>query len=308
MNFLIFLIKKLRKNISAKILNILGRKLILNSKLVESNFKCLEESEFKIYSQNGEDGIINFLITRLGINKPSFVELGVGDYSEANTRFLYEIYYSKGLIVDCFDNLNSRVNQNVSLWRGNLKVINRFIEVDNINEIIKENCDFNIDLFSIDLDGIDYWILKNLNLNSKPKIFVIEYNSNFNLKNVSVPNKKKFDRKKYHYSNLCYGASITAFINLMYKKGYYLIGVNNMRNNAFFISNNYPKDKYFKNIEVPELKDLIDANFSESRSLSNKLSFLNKKNRVREIENCEVINLNNHLNDLVKLKDILDEK
>lgn len=305
MKLFIYLLKKLKLNTAKIILTLIGKNLIYKSKLVNKSFNSLEDAEFKIYSQNGEDGIINFIIESLKIKKPNFIELGVGDYSESNTRFLYEIYYSQGLIIDCIENLHQRVSENVNLWKGNLKIVNEYIEVNNINSIIKKNCDFKIDLFSIDLDGIDYWILKELCEDIKPKIFVVEYNSIFKDNNISIPNIKKFNREKYHYSNLCYGASLKAFIKLMEKKGYYLLGVNLLRNNAFFITNDYPKEKFFPNIMLSNIKNMTDSNFSESRDKFKNLNFLDNKKRIEVIGDCEVINLDKN-NDLMKFKDILN--
>ena len=307
MKLIIYLLKKLRSNISRIILNLIGKNLIYKSKLVRKNFNTLEDAEFKIYSQNGEDGIINFIVESLNIKKPNFVELGVGDYSECNTRFLYEVYYSRGLVIDCIQDLHAKISKNVSLWKGNLKIVNEFIEVKNINSIIEKNCSFQIDLFSIDLDGIDYWILNELNESIKPKIFIVEYNSTFQEKNISIPNIEKFDRGKYHYSNLCYGASLKAFNKLMQKKGYYLLGVNYLRNNAFFISNEFPKEKFFPQIKISNIKDMINANYSESRDIFKNLNFLDNKKRIKEIGDCKVIDLNKN-NNLVKFKDIIDEE
>ena len=128
MKLIIYLLKKLRSNISRIILNLIGKNLIYKSKLVRKNFNTLEDAEFKIYSQNGEDGIINFIVESLNIKKPNFVELGVGDYSECNTRFLYEVYYSRGLVIDCIQDLHAKISKNVSLWKGNLKIVNEFIK------------------------------------------------------------------------------------------------------------------------------------------------------------------------------------
>ena len=38
----------------------------------------LNQTELKIFSQNGEDGIIDYLTFQLGIKKPKFVEIGRG--------------------------------------------------------------------------------------------------------------------------------------------------------------------------------------------------------------------------------------
>ena len=80
------------------------------------------------------------------------------------------------------------------------------------------NCLNNLDIFSLDIDGIDYWILKELPKDFS-KIVVVEFNPIFgkNLE-ISVPNINNFERKKYHYSNLCFGMSLKAAIKIMNRK------------------------------------------------------------------------------------------
>ena len=91
----------------------------------------------------------------------------------------------------------------------------------------------------------------------------------------------------------------------MEKKGYYLLGVNLLRTNAFFITNDYPKEKFFPNIMLSNIKNMTDSNFSESRDKFKNLNFLDNKKRIEVIGDCEVINLDKN-NDLMKFKDILN--
>ena len=98
------LIKRLTKKVMKKLYLLLGDILISNSRKQYDSYKTLEEAEIKIFSQNGEDGIIDYLLYELKIETPKFVEIGIGDYSECNTRFIFETCNSKGLIVDCIKN------------------------------------------------------------------------------------------------------------------------------------------------------------------------------------------------------------
>ena len=185
------------------------------------NLNNLSEAEYKAFSQNGEDGIIDYLLNQLNINEPKFVEIGIGDYRESNTRLLFEIRNVNGLVVDAIDNLKNKVLKNIKLWRNNLTVLEKKVDSSNINEILKvNNFSENLDLFSLDIDGIDYWIIKELPENFA-KIAVLEFNPNFGSSaKVTVPNIKEFDRSAYHYSNLCFGASLAAIIQIMHEKFY----------------------------------------------------------------------------------------
>lgn len=291
-NFLI-----LRLNINNKLTNFIkiqnGIQTIISQELKYESVSYIEETECKIFSQNGEDGIINFLRKSLNIENPNFVEIGVGDYSEANTRFLYEIKNSKGTIIDVMDDLENKVKKNISLWKGDLNVCQEKIESENINYVLKNNCNFKIDIFSLDIDGIDYWIADKIE-SKISKIFILEYNSTFgpNLE-ITVPNVRDFKRSDYHYSHLCYGASLKLLINLMKRKGYYFVGSNSLKNNAFFINNDYKKDIYFPNIKIKDLNFYTDSNIRESRTKAGKLNFLSGQNKLNEIKDCEVIDLKN---------------
>ena len=270
-----------------------------------SKIKDINDLDYKVFSQAGEDGIIDYLLYSLNIKKPKFIEIGVGDYRESNTRFVYERSSCKGLIVDVIENLEQKVKGNINFWKGDLKVVEKEIDSENIIETLNEN-NFNkdIDLFSLDIDGIDYWVLEKLP-NEFSKIIVVEYNAIFGDKlMVSVPNIKGFQRYKYHYSYLCFGASLKALINLLNKKGYIFLGTNLLRTNAFFVLKKF-KDKI--NLDLSNTNQLnkhVDSHIRESRNKKGRLNYLSGKNRLKEIENCEVVDLSDPEEKLVKIKDI----
>jgi hypothetical protein len=291
-----------------KILILLGMNLILKSRSFYDNASLLEDVEIKVFSQNGEDGIIDYLVKKLRIKKPNFIEIGIQDYSESNTRFLYEQYYSSGLVIDSQINLREKVlSSGLNLWKGDLRIVEKFVSSKNIKEVILENCDFNVDIFSIDIDGIDYWVLNNLPDTIKPKIIIVEYNSIFGHDlEVTVPDIDNFSRDSYHFSNLCYGASLKAYVNLMKIKGYYLLGVNRLRNNAFFISNNYSKETYFSSIKKLSMEECTNSLFRESRSLDGNLNYLSVKDRKKQIDDCELIDLSKNIFSKIRFKDLLN--
>ena len=91
----------------------LGVGKILTNINSDKNFKKINDYEFKVYSQFGEDGIIQFLINNIKITNKSFIEFGVENYEEANTRFLLENNNWSGLIIDSSSQHISHIkNQN----------------------------------------------------------------------------------------------------------------------------------------------------------------------------------------------------
>ena len=309
-NLLNFLIKlfyslKIKKNFIRRIKFDLGLNNILL--LQQSSYdkaSDIQEVECKVFSQHGEDGIINYLLVKMGIIRPNFKEIGVGDYTEANTRFLYDRFYPKGIIIDCEENLKKKVMINTNFWKGNLLPIEKNIDTKNINGVIAKNCDFNVDLFSIDIDGIDYWIIDKLDL-SNIKIFIAEYNPIYGAEmEVTVPNLENFNRKHYHYSNLCYGMSLMALNNIMIKKSFYFIGTNSTRNNAFFISEKFKQSEYFPNIKIKNLDYYTDFNYRESRDDKNKLNYISGNKRIGEIRDCQIIDLKDN-NKIKKISELI---
>ena len=282
-----------------------GSAHFINSRKNYPEVKNLNELDFKVFSQSGEDGIIDYLLYSLNIKIPKFVEIGIGDYQESNTRFLFEKTNAKGLVIDCLKDLKNKISKNVTLWKGDLIIVEKFVNAENINNVLKEN-GFNkkLDLLSLDVDGIDYWILDVLQPNIS-KIIIVEYNSTFGSDlEVTVPNIKNFNRTNYHYSNLCFGASLKAIIKLMKTKNYIFLGTNISKINAFFIS----KEELHKiKLNLPndnDLSEFVNSNIRESRSIDGKLSYLSGNDKIKAINNCEVINLKEKNFRLMKIKDI----
>ncbi|OGV63981.1 MAG: NADH dehydrogenase [Lentisphaerae bacterium RIFOXYA12_FULL_48_11] len=194
--------------------------------------------EFSVYSQDGEDGIIQFLVRLIPVPRPVFIEFGVQDYLEANTRFLLMNNRWSGLVLDCLQkNVDFIRNDSVSFMHA-LEAKCAFVDRDNINQLLKESgITGDMGLLSIDIDGNDYWVWEAVDCIS-PRIVICEYNSLFGpTRRVTIPYDAAFMRTRAHFSNIYYGASIAALTTLGKKKGYSLIGSNSLGNNLFFVRN-----------------------------------------------------------------------
>jgi len=273
-----------------------------------NNLKELQDAEYKVFSQTGEDGIINYLFSKLNISNAKFVEIGVGDYSESNTRFIYENSFSKGLIVDIEKDFKKKVSQNINLWKGLLEIENTEITSENINSVLdKYNLNKNLDLFSLDIDGVDYWVLKNMNKRIS-KLFVVEYNPTFghNLE-ITVPNVKNFNRFKSHYSGCYYGASLKAIIKMMDSKGYEFIGTNKLNFNAFFVVDKLAHEFVKLKENLKTLEDYTSIKIRDSKNEKSELNFLSKEERLKNIKELYIIDVSQNQNKKYKIEEVISK-
>ncbi len=243
----------------------------------------INDYEFKVSSQWGEDGIIQYLIKNIEIENKIFVEFGVEKYTESNTRFLLQNNNWKGLVIDGSEENISYIKNDPIYWRYNLKTQCAFITKDNINELITKNgIHGDIGILSVDIDGNDYWIWEAIECVS-PRIVICEYNALFgNKEKVSVPYKADFIWTNEHFSNLYWGTSLAALEFLGKKKGYTLVGVNSAGNNAFFVKGNFA---HSLNITTAE-KAYVYSSFRQSRNEENELTYLDKSEAISLLSNC----------------------
>lgn len=267
-----------------KIQEAIGR--IESRQIAEYKSKDFLKSQFRVFSQWGEDGLLQYLVSNIKFCNNKFIEFGVEDYYECNTRFLLSNNKWSGLVIEGDEEYVKKIKSDPIYWSSDLKAVNHFITTDNINEIIERNgFAGDIGILSIDIDGNDFWIFKAINV-VKPDLIITEYNSHFGSKYpLSVPYDKSFVRSKKHYSNIYYGASICAFNELAKEKGYSLIASNNVGNNLFFLRNDILGD--IKPLSVEEA--FQKAVFRESKNSDGSLSFLNFDQRVKIISDLELI-------------------
>jgi hypothetical protein len=242
--------------------------------------------EFRVFSQWGEDGLIDHLVNVVKIDVPVFVEFGVEDYSEANTRFLLVNRNWSGLVLDSSPDNIAALRRDPVYWRHNLKSGCAFITSENINGLLQQHgLEGKIGLLSIDIDGNDYWVWRAIRA-VEPAIVVAEYNARFGpVRKVTVPYDPTFDRRRAHPSCIYYGASLAALASLGQRRGYALVGCNSAGNNAFFVHKSRLPD------ELPELtaeQAFVAARFREARDASGALAFLSREDEQRILESLPV--------------------
>jgi hypothetical protein len=269
----------------------LGQASLASSRAGSNNFKNLWDAEVKIYSQWGEDGILDYIFRRLEIPKPKVIELGAGNFGECNSRFLAENLNASVVAIDGRKDLIETISKTDLIWKTHILGIQTWVTPSNVNLLIEKAHHFmgGVDLLSLDLDGNDFWIINAADLTGI-KVVVVEYNPLFgNLKALTVPEEDTFDRTKKHFSWLYYGANLKAFVNVLGDKGFRFIGTNRVGNNAFFVATDASHLIPFS----PDPNDdcYFDWRVRESRDSSSQLSYLSGEERIIEIQNLPLVDL-----------------
>lgn len=266
----------------------LGRLLSENIR-ARKRITSLNEVEFKVFSQWGDDGIIQWLANNLDFPNKTFVEFGVENYRESNTRFLMMNNNWSGLVMDGSESNVSQIINSEYYWKYTLSAKSAFIDKDNINNLLSSSeLHEDVGILHIDLDGNDYWIWKEIRAIS-PIVVIMEYNSVFGIdRSITIPYEKDFYRTKAHYSNMYYGASLRALHQLSTEKGYSFIGCNSAGNNAYFVR----KDKLNDSVREISLENgYVLSRFRDSRNEKGELTYLTDQNRLEAIRGMPVLNI-----------------
>ena len=249
----------------------------------------IQSAEFSVYSQWGEDGILQHLLRYVPISNKVFVEFGVENYLEANTRFLMVKDKWTGLVMDGSEVNIDYIKQDDISWRFNLKAQQAFITRENINDLIRANgISGEIGLLSIDIDGNDYWVWEAIDVVA-PTIVIVEYNHRFGSERaVAVPYRADFQRSKAHHSYIYYCASLAALCRLGNRKGYAFVGCTTAGNDAFFIRRELKPDA------IPELTPaagFAQGKFRESRDEKGRLAFLDEAQEAAILAKLAVVEI-----------------
>ncbi|MDO8558734.1 MAG: hypothetical protein Q7R84_00170 [bacterium] len=215
----------------------------------------LANHEFKIYSKVGEDGLILYILSKIGAVDHSFMEMGVEEGRECNTANLALNFGWRGLLIDAskqgIEKAKIYYQEKLGKNSANVKPLHCFITAENINQLLSDNgMQGEIDLMSMDIDGNDYWIWKALNV-IKPRLVVAEYNASYGpSRSLTI----KYNSNHFHNNNrssLYFGASLTALKKLADSKGYILVGCDSQGHDAFFVRRDLAAGK-FKEVSPEE--------------------------------------------------------
>jgi hypothetical protein len=206
--------------------------------------------EFSGFSQNGEDGILEVLRKQLKEHNRYFIEIGVADGLENNTAWLAIAEKYSGIMIEGNKSYAMRADRMVKRYSIGAECRNMFVTVENIQELKSISLYDNPDVFSLDIDGNDFYIAKAIiNSGFRPKIFAVEYNSAFGpQRSLTVKYRDDFVFTTAHPTKLYYGVSIAGWKKFFEEQGYKFITVDRNGVNAFFIDPKHFKDEFIANI------------------------------------------------------------
>ena len=251
--------------------------------------KTLADAEFRVFSQWGEDGIVQYLLSHIDVGRKIFVEFGVQNYLESTTRFLLINNNWSGLVIDGGDEYIQYIRNDPIYWQYNLKSECAFITTDNINSLISKNgIRGEIGLLSVDIDGNDYWVWEAIDV-VQPVLTVVEYNARFGPDaSVSIPYSPEFVRSQAHPSMLYFGASLQALCHLGRRKGYAFVGCNTAGNNAFFVrKDRLPDDMR----ELSAEEGFVRNQFREARDAQGILTFESPETEQRVPDSLPLVTI-----------------
>ena len=236
----------------------------------------LQDVGFRCYSQHEEDGILWYIFSLIGTQSKICVEICCGDGIECNTSNLLRNHKWHGLLIDGSEKLIEIAKtsfaecQDTKFWPP--KLVNTWITAEKVNGLISDSgISGDIDLLSLDMDGIDYWVWQNITCVS-PRVVILEFNHLWGSeKAMTVPNDPEFRPIFTKYGSDYSGASLKAFVDLARTKGYRFIGTNALCTNAIFLLDSivedwlpeeelekwfeHPRAKFGMEIRFPEVKD-----------------------------------------------------
>jgi hypothetical protein len=232
----------------------IGAQLLLSmayrAKAQEQLIRPLSEYGFSCYSQTDEDGILLYIFSVIGVTNRRCVEICAGDGIQCNTANLIINHGWNGLLVD---GDRENVERGIRFYARSPRtciypptLLHAWITRDTVNSLlVSSGFSGEIDLLSLDLDGVDYWIWEAIT-EIEPRVVVLEYQDILGPeRSWTVPYADDFVAGQHSMTNAMpnfAGASLRAFVNLAKIKGYRLVGVNRYGFNAFFVRNDVGVD------------------------------------------------------------------
>jgi len=207
-------------------------------------FSPLDQTGFRAFSQFEEDGLLLYIFAAIGMTHKTFVEIGSDDGINSNSANLALNFGWHGLFIDGNAKALERgryfYNKYPHPWGAKPKFLQAMVQRENVNQLIADaGIKGEIGLLSIDIDGYDYWVWDALSV-IQPQVVVIETQVAFGERDLVVPYDKNYIFPGKH--PVYHGASPYAMVKLGEKKGYRLVGANDLGFNFIFVRNDLAQE------------------------------------------------------------------
>lgn len=231
-----------------------------------------QDVSFRVFSGNGQDGILLYLLTILGIKHYKIIDIGCGNGILGNSGNLIINHGFHALLIDGDEESLERGKAFYAklqlIYNNHPQFIKAFLTKENVNSIISNSLpEDEVDILSIDIDSVDLYILDKI-ICTRPRIIVLEFNNAWGPKDSkSVPYQDGFTRE--WVDGLLYGsASLAAFNKILKAKGYWLVGCDSSGFDAYFLregENIFPEVSVESCYEQSRSWQATHAKLSDSR-------------------------------------------
>jgi hypothetical protein len=213
--------------------------------------------EFSGFSQNGEDGILDVLRSQLSQNNRYFMEIGASDGLENNTSWLAIAEKYSGLMVEGNPGLAERARRIIGEHSVTVECHAAFVTRETVPDLRKLALVSDPDVFSLDIDGNDYHIVKQLLTEGlRPKILVVEFNAVYGAsQSLTIPYRADFAYRSAHPTHLYYGVSIRGWRNFLEPAGYRFVTVDRNGVNAFFVDPSHFSAAFLESVQPLEFTE-----------------------------------------------------
>jgi hypothetical protein len=213
--------------------------------------------EFSGFSQNGEDGIIDYLCSRLLRPNRYFVEVGASNGLENNTTWLAFAKRYAGLMIDGDSAKIDECRKILTKLNYAVEFASMMVSPDRADVFERLVLLKQPDVFSLDIDSVDYYVAEAFVARVfRPKIVVVEYNSTFGPERaVTIPYQFPFNRHRAHPSGNYYGVSVMGLRHLLEGRGYRFITVDQNGVNAFFVDPREFDTDFLSSIQGSEFRE-----------------------------------------------------
>lgn len=175
------------------------------------------------------------------------MEICAGDGIECNTANLIVNHGWTALLVDGDQERVARGTtfyarrRETRVWRPTF--VCTWVTAENVDSILTDNgVRGELDLLSLDMDGIDYWVWKAITA-ILPRVIVLEYQDIWGPdRAVTVPYDSQFLARFTPEGPDYAGASLLAFVRLAAEKGYRFVGCEPLGFNGFFVRSGVGED------------------------------------------------------------------